>query len=656
MAPRESEPAAEEPARSRGTWRWRGVVVSNDDGAVSLEGGAAEPEAPTKLAQPHQLSPLLVWAVVFCDIGTSVYYVPGILYGQVGALTPIFVIATTLGFILLSQKYSEISWRNPEGGGVVTMATKAFGPLWGCFGGMLITVDYFLTSAISSVSGLHYFTSLVPALQPYILLLAVVTLVLLASVNMIGIRESAILSLVMASVTLLVDLIVIAVTLVSIGPPQWDLLAQHLHLQQDISLEHLLIGFAGAWLAFSGLESISQLSPAMQSPVRATAKRGMMLVVASILVTAPILTLFSVALLPHTLKLHESERFISELGSMWGGFPVKLAVVITASSLLLFAANTAIIGGYHVFLALAERGFVPQVLTARNRRYGTPHFAIGVATIVPIIVIVATRGNLATLGEMYAFGLLGAFVLSSAGLDVVRWRRGRRHTAFWLGMLTTIMVVVAWSVNLVAKPLATFFGGGLVALGMLVAVMTQQRRFHDFFYNLPFISRLHQRRIRAAELETEEVPEILSVGQAMELLPLYPSRSLLCLRGQNEPLLAEAIAREKGRGGTALYALYVDERPGLFAGTAATSPGAEGIETLKFAAQVAQKHKFPLIPVWTISFNAAEAIARVAEQMDVDTVIIGASRRSALYHLLRGHVVNGLARRLPRSCHLMLYN
>lgn len=68
-------------------------------------------------ANSHQLSPLLVWAVVFCDIGTSVYYVPGILYSQVGALTPFFVFLTTVGFLLLSVKYVEISWRNPEGEG-----------------------------------------------------------------------------------------------------------------------------------------------------------------------------------------------------------------------------------------------------------------------------------------------------------------------------------------------------------------------------------------------------------------------------------------------------------------------------------------------------------------------------------------------------------
>src|SRR4030065_1285331 len=112
----------------------------------------------------RQLNWLLAWAVVFCDIGTSVYYVPGILYGSVGNKTPFFSLLTSLGFIPLALKYIEITWRNPEGGGVVTITTKAFGPMWGCLGGMLISVVYFLNPAISSVFGLVYICAAVAAL------------------------------------------------------------------------------------------------------------------------------------------------------------------------------------------------------------------------------------------------------------------------------------------------------------------------------------------------------------------------------------------------------------------------------------------------------------------------------------------------------------
>src|SRR5205823_2495767 len=40
---------------------------------------------------------------------------------------------------------------------------------------------------------------------------------------------------------------------------------------------------------------------------------------------------------------------------------------------------------------------------------------------------------------------------------------------FWLGILTTLLVAIAWSTNLVTKTLATEFGGGVALLGMAIA-------------------------------------------------------------------------------------------------------------------------------------------------------------------------------------------
>ncbi len=61
----------------------------------------------------HRLGSFLCWAVVFADIGTSVYYVPGILYGQVGRLAGLFVTLTLLVFLLLTLKYAEATVRFP---------------------------------------------------------------------------------------------------------------------------------------------------------------------------------------------------------------------------------------------------------------------------------------------------------------------------------------------------------------------------------------------------------------------------------------------------------------------------------------------------------------------------------------------------------------
>src|SRR5260370_37665211 len=70
------------------------------------------------------LGPLLCWAVVFADIGTSVYYVPGILYSTEGitTLAAFFVFLTMSVYVLVKLKYSGASQRFPQGVGLVPVA------------------------------------------------------------------------------------------------------------------------------------------------------------------------------------------------------------------------------------------------------------------------------------------------------------------------------------------------------------------------------------------------------------------------------------------------------------------------------------------------------------------------------------------------------
>ena len=605
----------------------------------------------------RQLTWLLAWAVVFCDIGTSVYYVPGILYGNVGDSTPFFILLTTLGFIPLALKYIEITWRNPEGGGVVTIATKAFGPMWGCLGGMLITTSYFLTASISSVSAFHYVGSVLPFFDDHIVLLACCGLLALAILNIIGIRESATVALAMASTALIVDIVVIALSVKQLSVDQWAHAWQSLSPPQEMSVHGLLIGFGSAWLAFSGLESISQLSPTMRFPLRRTARRAMLAVIVTMIITSPLLSVLSISLLPAALKATESERFISELGMISGGFALKAAVVLSASTLLLFAANTAIIGTYHIFLALSNTGFMPRVISLRSAKFHSPHVAISIATLVPVAVIIATRGELALLGEMYAFGLLGAFVFSSMSLDLIRWNLGRRDPGFWIGVLTTGMLMLAWGVNLVEKELATYFGGAVTVVGMLMAVGVRRGWFMDLLAQVPSVQRLQARAYRASEeLVEDELKGLMTLAEAVEVKPLYSSSTLIALRDESPRLIQEGITRAKGKGESAVYCIYVEEWPGLFAANTPHRPNEQGVKTLQFALQAVREKHMEIIPIWTVSHNAAQAIVNAAKALEVDTVIIGASRRSAFYHMLRGHVVKGLMKNLPRDCHLLISN
>src|SRR5262249_15471592 len=138
--------------------------------------------------------------------------------------------------------------------------------------------------------------------------------------------------------------------------------------------------------------------------------------------------------------------------------------------LLIMACNTAIVGNYHVNVRLVRDRFLPPVVGKRHRRFGTPHISIAISAIVPMIVLLAVEGDVTKLGDMYAFGLLGALSMSSVSVDVLRWREHRRGIKFLVGAFTTVALLVAWGVNLFNKPWALIFGGGLTILFFAVAV------------------------------------------------------------------------------------------------------------------------------------------------------------------------------------------
>src|SRR5438552_4754387 len=507
----------------------------------------AAPKQGVQVGQETQkLGPFLCWAVVFADIGTSIYYVPGILYGTVGKLAGFFVFLTMTVFILLTFKYVEVTYRFPQGGGVVTVAAHAINHWVGALGGMFILVDYFLTAAISCLSGMLYLSVVVPAIGPQLAgWITIGVLILLGVLNWVGISESAKVSLVGAVIAFISDIAILFTVFTHISFSAFLALIPEMFAHHSLTPVLFLTGFAGSFLAFSGLESISQLSPVMKTPRKKVASIALLLVVLTIGLTSPLLTIFSTLLQPQEAADPVlSTQLISLLAGHWGNILLQTEVAISASALLVFASNTAIIGAYHVFIALSRMEFFPAFVLQRNKLRGTPHYSIALATFVPIAVLILVKGDIIILGDMYAFGLLGAFTLTCLGLDLIRYRERRAirakryqpevaqpgngheplpasdqlgteadssstreqdgfnrdslagisrtegaHTTtpsnqvnqpkislwstidFYLGILTTVLVMIAWSTNLVAKPLAIAFGGTVASVGMVVAYL-----------------------------------------------------------------------------------------------------------------------------------------------------------------------------------------
>ena len=149
---------------------------------------------------------------------------------------------------------------------------------------------------------------------------------------------------------------------------------------------------------------------------------------------------------------------------------------------------------------------------------------------------------------------------------------------------------------------------------------------------------------------------MISLAQAERTAPALSvdARWSRCA-GRTRGLVNEAIMRERGRGGSDASTRSTSRSaPACSSAAPPSEPEPEGARRCSSPPASRRSEGMTLMPVWTISYNAVEGIARAARELGVDAMMIGVSQRNAIYHLLRGHVINGLVRQLPPSCHLML--
>ena len=200
--------------------------------------------------------------MVFADLGTSVYYVPAILYAQVGGLAPVFVLVAAVAFVFVALGHLEIARRYPKGGGGVAAASEAFGPRVGVISGALMVSAYLLTIAISVVTALHY----IAVIRPFAL----------RDPGAVGRRDAAARGRCTGSGVRELPRVALAMAMAALvceggagrgrswrrcrsctgsrsGPTSRHMAAQR--------WTETATGFAAAWLAFSGLESLGSWRP-----------------------------------------------------------------------------------------------------------------------------------------------------------------------------------------------------------------------------------------------------------------------------------------------------------------------------------------------------------------------------------------------------------
>jgi amino acid transporter/nucleotide-binding universal stress UspA family protein len=613
--------------------------------------GANRPAPEIELHSPAgrgvgYLGPALAWAVVFADLGTSVYYVPAILYAQVGALAPWFVLVAAVAFVFVAIGHLEVAQRYPKGGGGVSAASEAFGPRVGVISGALMVSAYLLTITISVVTALHY----IAAIRPFaheIPVLSVAALLLLGTLHWVGVRELPRVALALGVAALVGEGLLAAAVLAQVPPVKWIPLWRNLQEMASHRWTEMATGFAAAWLAFSGLESLGQLAPALREPRRQVLRVAAVLVVVSLLVTVPVFTVVAIegaqagGIGPHPALL-------AAVAQAYGGRTLMVAVSVTGAGFLLVGANVAFIGCYNVFKAVGELGYLPAAVAVRHKRFGTPRGAILVITAATVLLAVTTRGDLFRLGKVFAFGLLGSYTITSVSLEVIAWREGRRGARVIVGALAGLAVAIPWVTSWFTKPVSTLYGVAVTGMQLAVAFVTHRGWIRS--------GRFGYLRAASAEQAAAAGPatnEVVTLAEAIALKSTYPSTTVLALRGFNKNLCREAARRARGAGDAAVYVVVVDQIPGLFF-PPRTGPSDDALEVLNAAVRDIAAEKMEAVPVWRLAHNAGASIAEAAEELGARCVLMGTTARSAVWQFLRGDVLKQLLRELPDHVHVVI--
>ncbi|HXJ80926.1 MAG TPA: APC family permease, partial [Candidatus Methylomirabilis sp.] len=435
---------------------------------------------PTAQARHERLSKRTALAVFASDALSSVAYATEeilLILVTAGAAALAFTIpigiAISILIAVVASSYRQTILAYPQGGGAYIVTKDNLGTLPSLVAGAALLVDYVLTVAVSVAAGVAAVTSAFPVLYSHRVLLGVLSIVLIATANLRGIRESGAL---FALPTYL--FIASFAGMLAYGYVRWALgwetspSPEHAgSAMHAVTVFLLLRAFSQGCTALTGVEAVSDGVPAFK-PAEARNARIVLSVLAVILITL-FMGITFLARHCHVLPMAE-ETVVSQLArQIFGGGFLYYEVQAVTTLILILAANTSFADFPRLSYFLARDGFIPRQFGTRGDRLVFSNGILILGGTAAVLVIVF-GGNTHALIPLYALGVFVSFTLSQSSM-VRRWLVRREEGWWWrswlngLGAATTGLVLLviavtkfldgAWIVVLLIPILVTGFLG-----------------------------------------------------------------------------------------------------------------------------------------------------------------------------------------------------
>ncbi|ACZ20508.1 amino acid transporter [Sanguibacter keddieii DSM 10542] len=411
----------------------------------------------------------LLYVFILGDVlGAGVYALVGVMAGEVGGAVwlPLLV---ALGLALLTAgSYAELVTKYPKAGGAAVFAERAFKTPWVSF-----LVGYsMLAAGVTSAAGLaiafagDYLTTFVSMPTT---LAAVGFLLLVALLNMRGIKESLRANVAMTVVELSGLLLIVVLAAVVLGRGEGDL-GRTIEFTEGTAPALAVLGAALlAFYSFVGFETSANLAEEVVD-VRRTYPRALF---ASLLTAGAVYVAVGVAAVavvsPETLA--GSTGPLLEVVSVADVVPERVFAAIALVAVANGALLTMIMASRLTY-GMASQGLLPPVLARVLPGRRTPWVAIVVTTVVAMALVFT--GELQVLAETVVLLLLIVFISTNVAVLVLR-KDEVEEDHFRVVTVVPVLGVISCVALLTQQSAGTWLRAGiLLAVGAVLYLVTRR--------------------------------------------------------------------------------------------------------------------------------------------------------------------------------------
>ncbi len=209
-----------------------------------------------------------LFATAYGNVGSSIYYALGLTAVYALGLTPLVFVVAGVVFAATAATYAEGTARFPEAGGSASFSRHAFDELVSFTAGWAQMLVYVVTVAVSAFFVPHYLSIFWEPLRtnPWDIVGGAIVIVVLVALNVVGIQEAAKLSISLAVVDFATQILLVIVGFALVLSP--EVLVNNVHWGIAPTWSNLAISIPVAMLAYTGVETVSNLAEEARDPVR----------------------------------------------------------------------------------------------------------------------------------------------------------------------------------------------------------------------------------------------------------------------------------------------------------------------------------------------------------------------------------------------------